>query len=34
MKIFDSEANLYDGWYESKLGAFADQVQTELAFSL
>lgn len=34
MEIFDDEANLYDSWYESKIGAFADKVQTQLAFSL
>jgi ubiquinone/menaquinone biosynthesis C-methylase UbiE len=34
MKVFDKESKLYDSWYETKMGAFADQVQTELAFSL
>lgn len=34
MKVFDDVANFYDSWYESKIGAFADQVQTQLAFSL
>jgi ubiquinone/menaquinone biosynthesis C-methylase UbiE len=34
MRIFDDEANSYDSWYESKMGAFADEVQTQLAFRL
>lgn len=33
MNIFDNEANEYDEWYETKLGAFSDKVQTELALS-
>lgn len=34
MKPFDSSAESYDSWYESKMGAFVDMVETELAFSL
>ena len=34
MRVFDDEANSYDIWYENKIGAFADIVQTQLAFSL
>jgi ubiquinone/menaquinone biosynthesis C-methylase UbiE len=34
MRTFDDAADFYDSWYESKMGAFADQVQTQLAFSL
>lgn len=34
MAIFDSEAKEYDSWYDSKLGAYVDQVETDLAFSL
>ena len=32
MEIFDLEAKNYDQWYDSKLGKFVDQVETELAF--
>ena len=34
MAIFDQEASEYDTWYQSNLGKFVDQVETELAFSL
>ncbi len=34
MKPFDSSAKSYDSWYESRMGAFVDRVETELAFSL
>lgn len=34
MAIFDKEANGYDEWYKTKLGAFSDKVQTELALSI
>ena len=34
MAFFDSIADEYDAWYESPLGAFADKVETKLAFSL
>ncbi|MCC5910536.1 MAG: methyltransferase domain-containing protein [Clostridiaceae bacterium] len=34
MAIFDSRAMDYDQWYESKLGRFVDQVETDLAFSM
>ncbi|HZK57850.1 MAG TPA: methyltransferase domain-containing protein [Clostridia bacterium] len=34
MTMFDKKAVDYDQWYESKLGRFADEVETELAFSL
>ncbi len=34
MSIFGKVAIDYDKWYDSKMGSFADQVQTELAFSL
>lgn len=30
----DQEAQAYDSWYESKLGQFVDQLETELAFSM
>ncbi|SDL09451.1 class I SAM-dependent methyltransferase [Halarsenatibacter silvermanii] len=30
----DEEAEEYDDWYETELGAFADKVETRLAFSL
>lgn len=33
--IFDEgKADKYDAWYETKLGNFVDEVETELAFSL
>lgn len=34
MAIFDEEARAYDTWYTTKMGAFVDQVQTNLAFDL
>ncbi|MGB4131105.1 MAG: methyltransferase domain-containing protein, partial [Tepidanaerobacteraceae bacterium] len=34
MSIFDPEAKTYDIWYDTKMGAFADMVQTKLAFEL
>ncbi|MFW5647886.1 MAG: class I SAM-dependent methyltransferase [Candidatus Alkaliphilus sp. MAG34] len=34
MAVFDKKAVDYDQWYESKLGRFADEVETKLAFSL
>ncbi len=34
MAVFDKGASNYDRWYESKLGAFVDKVETKLAFSL
>lgn len=34
MALFDQEAANYDKWYETKLGAFIDQVETECAFNL
>lgn len=34
MAVFDKEASLYDGWYETKLGAFVDQVETKCVFDL
>ncbi len=34
MVFSKQEAAEYDGWYESILGAFVDQVETELAFDL
>ena len=34
MEIFADSAQSYDRWYESKMGAFADQAQTELALRL
>ncbi len=34
MKTFNDSAPSYDKWYEGKMGAFADGVQTELALKL
>lgn len=34
MTIFDEEAEHYDKWYETKMGAHADKVETECAFRL
>lgn len=34
MAIFDREASTYDDWYRTKLGAFIDKVETDLAFDL
>jgi len=34
MAVFDSEAENYDSWYETKLGKFVDEVETRCAFSL
>jgi len=34
MAVFDRIADEYDQWYETKLGKFADEVETKLAFSL
>ncbi len=34
LAIFDEEASGYDSWYESKLGSFADMVETRLAFEM
>ncbi len=34
MAFFDEKAAEYDGWYESKMGKFADDVETELAFKM
>lgn len=34
MALFDEMAKSYDGWYETKMGGFADKVQTDLAFRL
>ena len=34
MVVFDNEAASYDSWYETKLGKFVDEVETECAFSL
>lgn len=34
MAIFDQKARDYDEWFKTKMGAFADKVETELAFSL
>ena len=34
MAIFDKEAKNYDSWYDSKIGAFVDKVETDLALSL
>jgi ubiquinone biosynthesis O-methyltransferase len=34
MIVFDNEAAAYDKWYETKLGKFVDEVETECAFSL
>lgn len=34
MEIFDPSAKSYDSWYESRMGAYVDWVETELAFSL
>ena len=33
-EVFDGEARYYDSWYETKLGAFADEVETKLAFDM
>lgn len=34
MDIFDKEAAVYDQWYETKLGNYVDEVETECAFGL
>ena len=34
MALFDREANNYDHWYETKIGKYADQVETDCAFHL
>lgn len=34
MQIFDGKAREYDKWYLTKVGAFIDEVETELAFSM
>ncbi|WDV48224.1 methyltransferase domain-containing protein [Clostridiaceae bacterium M8S5] len=34
MAIFDSEASSYDSWYDTKLGAFVDKVESNCAMSL
>ncbi len=34
MPVFDKIAHDYDQWYKTKLGSFADKVETELAFRL
>lgn len=33
MAIFDTGSETYDSWYETKLGAFVDKVETELVMS-
>ncbi len=34
MAVFDKAAQNYDQWYNSKLGAFVDMIETKLAFEL
>ncbi len=34
MAIFDDIAKIYDEWYETKLGIFVDNIETECAFKL
>lgn len=34
MQIFDGRAAGYDKWYQTKIGAFIDEVETDLAFSM
>jgi ubiquinone biosynthesis O-methyltransferase len=34
MAIFDKEANSYDSWYESKMGSYVDEIETDLALSM
>lgn len=34
MSIFDEASSSYDSWYKSKIGTFADHVETQLVFSL
>ncbi len=34
MTLFDKEAINYDNWYETKLGKYADRVETDCAFNL
>ena len=34
MKVFDNVSNVYDEWYETKLGKHVDSVESECAFSL
>jgi ubiquinone biosynthesis O-methyltransferase len=34
LALFDKEAEKYDNWYETKMGEFADKVETDCAFSL
>ncbi|SES89992.1 ubiquinone biosynthesis O-methyltransferase [Natronincola peptidivorans] len=34
MAVFDTKAIDYDQWYESKMGRFVDEVETNLAFSM
>jgi ubiquinone/menaquinone biosynthesis C-methylase UbiE len=33
-KMFDEKAPTYDGWYQTRLGAFVDEVETKLAFDM
>jgi ubiquinone/menaquinone biosynthesis C-methylase UbiE len=34
LTLFDKEATNYDKWYETKIGEYADQVETNCAFNL
>ncbi|ROL58221.1 class I SAM-dependent methyltransferase [Bacteroidetes/Chlorobi group bacterium Naka2016] len=34
MEIFDLESQNYDSWYETKLGHFVDQIETQAVFDL
>jgi ubiquinone/menaquinone biosynthesis C-methylase UbiE len=34
MSLFDKQADSYDAWYDTPMGRFIDEVETQLAFSL
>ena len=34
MTYFDAEAETYDSWYETALGSYVDQAETEAVFDL
>lgn len=34
MAIFDGEANNYDQWYNTRIGQYADRIETDCAFNL
>lgn len=34
MSLFDKQADSYDAWYDTPMGKFIDEVETQLAFSM